>query len=86
MRKKHDPIVSDPKIMMGKPVVKGTRVAVELILGDLDAGEFMEQIPASRPRLTQEGISAACAFGAETLHGRFLYPMQNEGRIGRVMR
>ena len=55
-------IVSDPSIMMGKPVVAGTRITVELILEKLAAGESLEQLLAAHPRLTREGVSAALAF------------------------
>ena len=47
-------ITSDPKIMMGKPTVGGTRITVELILEKLAAGETIEQILAEHPRLTAE--------------------------------
>lgn len=60
-------ITSDPKIMMGKPTVAGTRVTVELILEKLAAGETAEQILSEHPRLTAEGLRAAIAFAAETL-------------------
>jgi uncharacterized protein (DUF433 family) len=55
-------IKSDPNIMMGKPVVAGTRITVELILEKLSAGESIEQIIKSHPRLTKEGIQAALNF------------------------
>ncbi len=55
-------IVSDPKVMMGKPVIAGTRITVEIILEKLSAGETMEQILEAHPRLTREGIRAALAF------------------------
>lgn len=54
-----DLIRSDPSIMMGKPVVAGTRLTVELILEKLAAGESMEQILDAHPRLTREAILAA---------------------------
>jgi uncharacterized protein (DUF433 family) len=57
-------IVSDPAVMMGKPVVAGTRITVELMLDKLAAGESIEQVLASHPRLTREGILAALAFAA----------------------
>ena len=60
-------IQSDPKVMMGKPVVAGTRITVELILDKLAAGETAEEILESHPRLTREGILAALAYAAETL-------------------
>ena len=61
-------IQSDPTIMMGKPVVAGTRITVELILEKLAAGESFDQILSAHPRLTKEGISAALAFAAQALN------------------
>jgi uncharacterized protein (DUF433 family) len=52
-------IQSDPSIMLGKPVVAGTRITVELILEKLAAGETIEQILEAHPRLTKEAIQAA---------------------------
>lgn len=49
-----DLIISDPKIMMGKPIIPGTRITVELILEKLAAGETVPQILASHPRLTEK--------------------------------
>src|SRR5450755_3722584 len=60
-------ITSDPKIMMGKPTLSGTRITVELILDKLAAGESSDQILSEHPRLTAEGIRAAIAFAAEVL-------------------
>ena len=68
-------IVSDPAVMMGKPVVKGTRITVELILEKLGAGETVEQLLEARPRLTREGIQAALSFAAETLRSDVVYPI-----------
>lgn len=67
-------IVSDPAILMGKPVVAGTRISVELILEKLAAGESVDQILQAHPRLTREGISAALAFAAAALRSDVLYP------------
>lgn len=69
-----DLIVSDPAIMTGKPVIKGTRITVELILEKLAAGETAEEILEAHPRLTREGIMAAMAFAAEVLKGDVVYP------------
>ena len=52
-------IVSDPTVMMGKPVVAGTRVTVESILERMAAGETIEQVLVANPRLTREAIQAA---------------------------
>lgn len=55
-------ITSNPRIMLGKPTVAGTRIRVELILEKLAAGETMEQILSEHSRLTEQGIRAAIAF------------------------
>ncbi|HLA50370.1 MAG TPA: DUF433 domain-containing protein [Thermodesulfovibrionia bacterium] len=68
-------IVSDPAVMMGKPVVAGTRITVELILEKLAAGETVEQILEAHPRLTHEGVQAALAFAAKVLKGDVVYPV-----------
>lgn len=68
-------IVSDPKIMMGKPVVAGTRVTVELILEKLAAGETVEQILGEHPRLSRQAIQAALAFALEVLRADVIYPV-----------
>lgn len=68
-------VISDPKIMMGKPVIAGTRVTVELILEKLAAGETIEQILAAHPRLTPEGVRAALTFAAEALKADVVYPV-----------
>jgi uncharacterized protein (DUF433 family) len=61
--------------MMGKPVVAGTRITVELILEKLAAGETIEQILDEHPRLTREAIHAALAFAAEALRADVIYPV-----------
>ncbi|MDP2183402.1 MAG: DUF433 domain-containing protein [Actinomycetota bacterium] len=67
-------IVSEPGIMMGKPVVEGTRITVEAILEDIGAGETIEQVLKAHPRLTREGVLAAVRFGAEALRADVAYP------------
>jgi len=68
-------IVSDPSVMMGKPVIAGTRITVELILDKLAAGETIEQIVDAHPRLTREAVLAAIAFGARALRADVVYPI-----------
>ena len=63
-------IQSHPSIMMGKPVVTGTRITVELILEKLAAGETVEQLFEAHPRLTREGIQAALSFATQGLWSR----------------
>jgi uncharacterized protein (DUF433 family) len=67
-------IISDPLVMMGKPVIAGTRITVELILEKLELGETTEQILAAHPRLTNAAISAALGFAKETLSADTIYP------------
>ena len=68
-------IVPDPAVMMGKPVVAGTRITVELILEKLSAGETVEQLIEAHPRLSREEILAALAFAAEALRSDVVYPI-----------
>ena len=63
----HDLIAAGPGVMLGKPVVRGTRITVELILEKLGAGETVEDLLASHPRLTKEGIQAALVYARDTL-------------------
>ncbi len=68
-------IVSDPNVMMGKPVIIGTRITVELILEKLAAGETIDQILDAHPRLTREAVWAALAFAKEALRADVVYPV-----------
>ena len=68
-------IQSDPSIMMGKPVVAGTRITVELILEKLAAGETIEELIRDHPRLTRKAILAAIAFAGEALRPDVVYPL-----------
>jgi len=71
-------ITSDPAVMMGKPVIAGTRITVELVLEKLAAGETIEQILGAHPRLTHEAVHAALAFAAEALRADVVYPVSGE--------
>jgi len=68
-------IQSNPSVMMGKPVIAGTRITVELVLEKLAAGETVEQILDAHPRLTWDAVQAALAFAAEALRADVVYPM-----------
>ncbi len=61
----HPRIQSDPKVMMGKPVIRGTRITVEHILRCLAAGDSIEQVLSDHPRLTADDIRVAQAFAAD---------------------
>jgi uncharacterized protein (DUF433 family) len=68
-------IVSDPDVMMGKPTVAGTRITVDLILEKLGAGESIEAVLDSHPRLTREGVLAALRYAAHALRSEVVYPV-----------
>ena len=57
----------NPKILMGKPVIKGTRISVEMILEKLSAGETENDLLKAHPHITKEDIKAALAFAAQSL-------------------
>lgn len=64
---KHDRIESNPDVMFGKPVIKGTRVTVEHLLRKLSMGMTPQDILGDHPRLTLDDIRAAEAFAADYL-------------------
>lgn len=70
-------IVSNPKVMMGKPVIRGTRITVELILEKFAAGQTEEEILRAHPHITREGVRAALAFAAEALQASVVYPLEH---------
>lgn len=60
-------IISDPRVKLGKPVIAGTRIPVDLILEKLAAGETVQDLLEAHPRLTEEAIRAALAYAAAVL-------------------
>jgi len=60
-------IHSDPEILLGKPVVKGTRLSVDFILSLFAAGWTEEQVLENYPHLTREDLRAVFAFAAECM-------------------
>ena len=69
-------IESNPSIMMGKPVIAGTRIPVELILEKFASGETIEQLLEEYPRLTEEGVRAALYFASQALRADVVYPIR----------
>jgi uncharacterized protein (DUF433 family) len=55
-------ITTDPNIMMGKPVIAGTRITVEHMLEELAGGATIEELLEAHPRLTHEAIQAVLAY------------------------
>ena len=68
-------IVVDPNILVGKPVVKGTRLAVEFIVELLAQGWTHEQILTNYPQLTPDDIQAALHYATEILKQEHVYPL-----------
>lgn len=61
-------ITSSPEVLIGKPVIKGSRISVELILGWLAQGWSIDKIVEAYPQISQDDILAALAFAAELMH------------------
>ncbi len=62
-----DRIEMDPKVMLGKPVIRGTRITVELVLRKLAEGATETELLDAYPRLTREDLQAAIGYAADTL-------------------
>jgi len=62
-----DRIIINPEIMLGKPVIKGTRITVEIILRKLAEGMTIEEIIKSYPQLTKEDILAVLEYAADVI-------------------
>lgn len=71
-----DRIVIDPEILVGKPVAKGTRLAVEFIIELLAGGWSHEDILRNYPGLTTEDILACLSYASTVLHSKKVYPLE----------
>jgi len=69
-------IHSDPEILLGKPVVQGTRLSVEFILGLFASGWTEQQVLDNYPTLTAEGLRAVFAFAAECIREEAMYSIR----------
>jgi uncharacterized protein (DUF433 family) len=68
-------ITIDPKVMVGKPVIKGTRLTVEFILNLLAHGETVDEIIAEYKGLTQEDMQACFLFATKSLESTSFMPL-----------
>jgi len=66
----------NPKIMVGKPIIKGTRLSVDFLLDLLAQGWTNEQIIRNYPQLKKEDIRAALEYSAHSLKLETLYPLE----------
>ena len=69
-------IIVDPKILTGKPVIRGTRIAVEFVVDLLAAGWSHSQILTSYPHLTEADIRACLSYASELLREEKVYPLK----------
>ena len=72
----HDHITVDPGVLAGKPVVKRTRIAVEMVIDRLAAGWTQQQILDSYPTLNAEDVRACLTYASEILHGEKVFPLE----------
>lgn len=70
-----DRIELNPEILLGKPVVRGTRVSVELVLEMLANGVSEADILANYPRLTREDVLACVRYAVEVVKGERVIPL-----------
>jgi len=67
MKTYHDKVEINPDVMLGKPVIKGTRIPVELIIRKLGEGAVLEDLLDAYPNLEKEDIQAALLYAAEQM-------------------
>ena len=73
-----DRIIVDPRILVGKPVIKGTRIPVELVLKRLSQDLDMQTIFEAYPRLTEADVKACLAYAEALVEGEEIYPLEPE--------
>jgi uncharacterized protein (DUF433 family) len=71
----NDRITLNPDVLTGKPVVRGTRLAVDFIVGLLADGWSQEDVLANYPGLTREDIFACLSYARERLQAERVYPL-----------
>ncbi|MBI2145420.1 DUF433 domain-containing protein [Candidatus Woesearchaeota archaeon] len=67
-------IVVDPKVMAGKPIIRGTRVPVDAILQRIAEGMTFEEVLQDYPNITREDIKAALEYSANVVRGEDIIP------------
>jgi uncharacterized protein (DUF433 family) len=68
-------ITVDPAVLVGKPIIKGTRIAVELVIDLLARGYTQQQVIQQYPHVTGEDIQACLAYANEVLRSERVYPL-----------
>ncbi|MBI2583725.1 MAG: DUF433 domain-containing protein [Candidatus Aenigmarchaeota archaeon] len=75
MERVSERIVTDPKILAGKPIIKGTRISVEFIMELLSSGMSVEEIVKEYPHLKREDVLAAIEYATRALRHEEVYPL-----------
>jgi uncharacterized protein (DUF433 family) len=70
-----DRITFDPQVLVGKPTIKGTRIAVEFLVELVAEGWTTQQITANYPQLTADDVSAALHYAGDVLKQERIYPL-----------
>jgi uncharacterized protein (DUF433 family) len=78
-RLSHERIVADPRILAGKPVVKGTRIAVDLVLEELAQNPDIDELLAAHPDLTRDDVQACLAYARALVTGEEVSPQPPKG-------
>jgi uncharacterized protein (DUF433 family) len=73
-------IVVDPKVMVGKPVIRGTRIPVYEIVARVAQGWTFDEILEDYPRITKEDIKAALMYAEKLLEGEEIFPVIVKGK------
>ena len=81
-RKYRERIITDPRILAGKPVVKGTRIAVDLILEELSHNPDIAELLAAHPDLTRDDVQACFAYAKDVVTGGEVSPKRPSGVRG----
>ena len=79
-------IVADPRILAGKPVVKGTRIGVDLVLEELSHNPDITELLAAHPDLTRDDVQACLAYAKDMVTGKDVGCLENFSRRRRWQR
>jgi uncharacterized protein (DUF433 family) len=75
-------ISQDPEVLVGKPVIRGTRISVELILERLSGNFDLDELFAAYPRLTIEDVQAVLAFAQDAVRSNYLRSRHRKEALG----
>ena len=77
----HERIIVDPRILTGKPVVKGTRIAVDLVLEELAQNPDLDELLAAHPDLTRDDVQACLAYARAVVTGEEARQSRRRGLV-----